>query len=63
MKSGYIKEHFWFRTDYEPGSEYAMFMRQLTSYVKAGKNKNDDAPDGCTLLAEYIDNTYEGWFA
>ncbi|MDP4147697.1 MAG: phage terminase large subunit, partial [Bacillota bacterium] len=54
MNAGYIKEHFYFRTDYEPGSDYDKFMRYLTSYVKLGKNKYDDAPDSLTGLAEYM---------
>jgi predicted phage terminase large subunit-like protein len=52
MNAGYVKEHFYFRDDYEPGSDYDKFMRALTSYVKIGKNKHDDAPDGITGLAE-----------
>jgi len=51
MNAGYIKEYFYFRSDYEPGSDYDKFMRALTSYVKIGKNKHDDAPDGVTGLA------------
>lgn len=53
MNSGYIKEFFYFRNDYKPGSDYDKFMRQITSYVKLGKNKHDDAPDAVTGLAEY----------
>lgn len=54
MNAGYVKEYFYFRSDYEPGSDYDKFMRALTSYVKMGKNKHDDAPDGITGLADYI---------
>lgn len=54
MSAGYIKEHFYFRSDYLPGSDYDKFMRALTSYVKLGKNKHDDAPDSITGLAEYV---------
>jgi predicted phage terminase large subunit-like protein len=54
MNSGYIKEYFHFRSDYEPGSDYDKFMRALTSYVKMGKNRHDDAPDSLTSLAEFI---------
>jgi predicted phage terminase large subunit-like protein len=54
MNAGYVKESFYFRSDYEPGSDYDKFMRALTSYVKMGKNKHDDAPDGITGLAEYV---------
>ncbi|HYD91741.1 MAG TPA: phage terminase large subunit [Flavobacterium sp.] len=54
MNAGYIKNNFYFRDDYEPGSDYDKFMRQMTSYVKIGKNKHDDANDGITGLAEYV---------
>ncbi|MBI5727554.1 MAG: phage terminase large subunit [Ignavibacteriales bacterium] len=55
MKAGMIKEYFYFRDDYEPGSHYDVFMRQLTSYVLMGKNKHDDAPDVVTGLAEKLE--------
>lgn len=54
MSAGYIKEYFYFRDDYEVGSPYDKFMRALTSYIKLGKNKHDDAPDAITGLAEYV---------
>lgn len=54
MCAGYIKEYFYFRKDYEPGSDYDKFMRALTSYVKMGKNKHDDAPDALTGLGDYM---------
>jgi predicted phage terminase large subunit-like protein len=54
MKAGYIKENFYFRDDYEPGSDYDKYMRALTGYVKLGKNKHDDAPDATTGLAEFL---------
>ena len=56
MSAGYIKDHFYFRTDYEVGSPYDKFMRQLTSYIKLGKNKHDDAADALTGLAERVKN-------
>jgi predicted phage terminase large subunit-like protein len=54
MNAGYIKEYFYFRSDYVVGSDYDKFMRYLTSYVKMGNNKHDDAPDAVTGLAEYV---------
>lgn len=51
MNAGYIKEYFYFRSDYKEGSDYDKFMRALTSYIKIGKNKHDDAPDALTGLA------------
>lgn len=55
MKSGQIKIFFWFRNDYLLGSDYDKYMRQLTSYVKLGKNKHDDAADATTGLAEMFE--------
>jgi predicted phage terminase large subunit-like protein len=54
MSSGYIKDYFYFRDDYLPGSDYDKFMRQLTSYIRLGKNKHDDAPDALTGLADFM---------
>ncbi len=54
MNAGYIKEYFYFRNDYEPGSDYDKFMRYFTSYIKLGKNAHDDAPDAITGLGEYL---------
>lgn len=56
MNSGYIKSTFWFleESEYKKGSDYDRFMKALTTYKKEGGNKNDDAPDGMTILAEFI---------
>ena len=54
MQAGYVKEYFYFRNDYEPGSDYDKFMRQFTGYVKLGRNTHDDACDAVTALAEMV---------
>jgi len=54
MKAGLVKEFFYFRDDYDIGSQYDNFMKALTSYVRLGKNKHDDAPDAVTGVAEMI---------
>jgi len=54
MSAGYIKEYFYFRNDYELGSDYDKFMRQLTSYIKMGKNVHDDAADSIEALGSYM---------
>lgn len=59
MAAGYIKEYFYFRNDYKPGSHYDHFMRQLTSYVRLGKNSFDDAADCCSLLAQYMEKSFK----
>ena len=52
MQSGFVKKHFYFRDDYEPGSDYDKFMRAFTSYVKLSKNQSDDSPDCITGISE-----------
>ncbi len=56
MKSGWIKKHCCFleESEYEKGSDYYRFMKALTRYKKEGGNKHDDAPDGMTILAEFV---------
>lgn len=60
MKSGYVKANFYFleEGEYKKGSDYDRFIKMLTSYKKEGGNSHDDAPDGITILAEFI--TQEG---
>ena len=53
MAAGYIKEYFYFRNDYAPGSAYDKFVRQFTSYIKMGKNKHDDGADCLTGLGNF----------
>jgi predicted phage terminase large subunit-like protein len=55
VNSAWIKEHCLFRdeTTYKRNSEYGKMISMLCSYTMAGKNKNDDVPDGMAMLAEY----------
>ena len=47
-----IIKHFYFRdpSTYARNSQYAVFMKQLTTYVRSGKVKHDDAPDSLALM-------------
>ena len=56
MKSGFIKENFYFRENPEPGSDYDKFMIELKKYNRTGKVRHDDAPDGTTMLADMFDS-------
>ncbi len=41
----------------EEGSDYAMFIRELTDYEKEKKNEHDDAPDSiCSLAKRFCQN-------
>ena len=54
--SPYVKEHCLFkdRSVIKGDKEYMTFMRMLTGYTMAGKNKHDDVPDAMAQLALYV---------
>ena len=54
MESGFIREHFHFRNDYEEGSDYDKFMNNLTSYNKQGKVNHDDGADMTAMISEQV---------
>lgn len=54
FQSGYIKNNFVFRNDYEKGSDYEKFMNSVWKYLKNGNVKHDDDVDTLSMLAEYI---------
>lgn len=55
VNSAWVKEHCLFRDEslYKKNSEYGKMVNMLCSYTMAGKNKNDDVPDGMVMLAEF----------
>ena len=57
--SSYVKEHFLFRdrSAYRGNADYAKMMKFLTQFTIDGKNKNDDVPDGMSMLADFVDNS------
>ena len=61
MKSGDVKEHFYFRSDIQNHEEYKKYLYELTHYSKNGKVKHDDAADATTMLAEFTSKTNWGW--
>ena len=54
--SGDIKRKFIFLDEDHWSPEYRAAMEELTMFVTIGKNAYDDAPDGLTQLAMFIDN-------
>jgi len=66
----WIKKHIVFRspynketnpTGYKDGSDYDLFMQQVTAYVKGKKDQHDDAPDSLSMLRRLINEIgYEG---
>lgn len=65
-RASFIRNHFYFRKDYNDYPQYAKFMRNLTSYLRiqeAGRgNKHDDAPDLCEMLASYFEKNFAHLF-
>jgi predicted phage terminase large subunit-like protein len=53
LQYAFIKQHFVFLddTEYELGSPYDLFMRQLFSFMKDGGSTHDDAPDSISGLS------------
>lgn len=56
VNSPWVKEHCLFKDSsvIKSDKEYSLFLRQLTGYTMAGKNKHDDVPDAMAQLALYI---------
>lgn len=52
-QSSWIKRYVRFREDYRSDKQYSAFMKNLTSYLREGKNAHDDAADVMAQLAEW----------
>lgn len=53
-QEGFIKEHFVFRAEIAPESEYSNFMKEVWRYLRNGKEKKDDSVDSLAGLAYAI---------
>ncbi|MFC3212717.1 phage terminase large subunit [Planomicrobium okeanokoites] len=51
--SSFVQEHIYFPRDWK--KRWPEFERDISGFNKEGKNKNDDAPDALTGIAEYVD--------
>lgn len=62
MSSPSIKARCLFKDDsaIERGSDYAKMMSMLCTYTVAGKNKNDDVPDGLSQLMLFVESLQNG---
>lgn len=51
-----IIKHFWFKDSslYARNSQYALFMKNVTTYTRTGKISHDDAPDSLAMLENVI---------
>lgn len=59
----FIKNNIYFRNDYEVGSEYHIFIKQLLSFnIDKKLNVHDDAPDALAGLTNFIHKYYSYYF-
>lgn len=67
QNSGFIRNYFVFRDDYEAGSMYDKAMRELFAYNKDEKinrkntNFNDDSPDSLTGIWLFANDLFDNW--
>lgn len=56
MASDVIKKHFYFKdqSTYQEGSQYDLFMKEVTTLTRSGKNRHDDAPDSLAMLENFL---------
>lgn len=56
VNSPWVKEHCIFKDNsvIKGDKEYRKALNFLCGYTMAGKNKNDDVPDGMAMLAEFV---------
>jgi hypothetical protein len=62
-QAGFIKRRIFFRSDWKDcGRQYRDFVTNLTSYLRTGGNKNDDAPDVLAGGAKFFVDTFPHLF-
>jgi predicted phage terminase large subunit-like protein len=55
----FIIKYFVFDSNYKKKPEYRDFTRNLTTFLKEGKNENDDAPDALATAASIVKSKYK----
>lgn len=60
--SAFIKHHFYFLHEDHWTPEYRAFMKNLTSYLREGKSKHDDAADSVSIAAAYFKRNFSHLF-
>lgn len=56
--SAFIRNHCYFLKEKHWTPQYRKFMKVLTSYMKDGSTKKDDAPDSLVLVAQYYKKNF-----
>lgn len=57
-QAAFIRNNFVFRKDYKNIPAYYRFIQQLTSYLKIGKVKHEDAADSLAELGKYYQTNF-----
>lgn len=57
-QSAFIINHVYFLKEEYRTPQYRAFMKNLTSYMREGSNKHDDAPDSLAMMAMYFQKTF-----
>lgn len=57
-QSAFIRNHFYFLAEQYWTPAYRRFMKVLTSYMKDGSTKRDDAPDSLVMVAQHFKKNF-----
>lgn len=57
-QSAFIKRHFFFLKEEYRSKEYNIFMKNLTSYLREGNNRHDDAADSVAGASAYFQRNF-----
>jgi len=57
-QSAFIRNHFYFLPESHWTPPYRRFMKVLTSYMKDGSTKRDDAPDSLVMVAQHFKKNF-----
>jgi len=55
-QSSFVQEHIYFPVNWK--DRWPEFYKAMTTYLKEGKNKHDDAPDCVSGIAESFGNSW-----
>lgn len=58
----FIKDHICFRSDWDQQPQYRQFMENITSYMKNGDSKRDEAANNLALLSKFFQDNFKNQF-
>lgn len=57
-QSGFIRRNIYFRQNHKEDRQYNAFILNLTTYLRQGGNKHDDAPDSLAAVGNYFQTNF-----